>query len=160
MALLNPYSEAIQKAKDELVKVGKKIEELQSLKKRKMTLEAFISNATQLLEVPAAEPEPEPKLALSLSKTRTVRIPLWKFIQAAMRGNANALSAKEVLDVLVSRNVEVRGEFKTETVRGAMTGKPEIFERTDDGKFRLRPIGEPQALTGLKEDSATQEITH
>jgi hypothetical protein len=168
MTLVNPYRDVIEKAKRDLAEVSKRIEELKTLRKRKIALESLIANATRLLEDAEQtgqqqEPPDLPMLAYGLAapivavRTHT---PLWKHIQSALENESAPLSAKEVLDILVRKNVQVNGTHKIETVRASMSCRPDIFERTTRGMFSARPVGESRRLSGLIENSAAQETTH
>lgn len=137
------FREAIIAAKKEIDEINEQLAALDPLLVRKTQLQSFIATGEAL----CAKPEAQTRFPITNAfPLPTARIPLWKHIKDAIDGRANPMSAKEVLDVLVSRNVKVKGDFPAETVRGAMLGKPQLFEKQADGKFVVRPIGQTKSF--------------
>jgi hypothetical protein len=138
MASQNAYRQAIQRAKDELGEINKKLEDHQALLRRKATLESYIQLGEQLASE-ASSPLPE----IDFTKSPVMilaprRVPLWQVIMEAVSGERMPISAKEALDVMQQKGHPVNGAHKVENVRAAMTNKPEVFEKTTTGKFILR----------------------
>jgi len=163
----DPFQQVLQVAKLKLLALDRAIVELEKLKVQRETWSQFISITEAILDghVPLEIADVQmmfPELLRSVAQQEPAaeRPPeirqdrLWKVIQLVLQMHKRPMHAAEVLsEVLKTDRDAVRGDNQRETIRGAMTRKPEIFERVGRGVFAL--VEWPQRLkviAGKEED--------
>jgi hypothetical protein len=62
---------------------------------------------------------------------------LWEIARRVLLQEQRSMTAKEILERVTSLGHKVRGRTPAEAVRTALIRKPEVFQRTEDGKFQL-----------------------
>jgi hypothetical protein len=68
-----------------------------------------------------------------------VQMPIWQHTQSILSSNGNKpMNIAEITDALAARRVKLESKTPSESVRTTLIRKPDIFERVEGGKFKLK----------------------
>jgi hypothetical protein len=74
------------------------------------------------------------------SMANTSEPPIWRGAQEVLEAANRPMSAPEITECLQAMSWPISGETPVETVRTALARKPDLFERTERGMFKLKDI--------------------
>jgi hypothetical protein len=63
--------------------------------------------------------------------------PLWQGARNILKGSIEPMSAKQIAEALTAMGWKLEGKTPIESIRTTLIRKPGVFERLDDGRFRL-----------------------
>jgi hypothetical protein len=144
------FVHALQEARTEARSLDARIAEIHKLQVRRDILTTFISIAEAVIAGDMAtgreemerlfpewkEEEPSENLQ---SGTDVREDRLWKVLQTILQLNKYPMTAGEILEQLLKTDKKaVQGEHQRETVRNAMSRKPDVFEKVSRGLFVLK----------------------
>jgi hypothetical protein len=67
-----------------------------------------------------------------------VLVTIWQAARDLLQRKTKPMTAKQITDALLITGVQIEGKHRMESVRVALTRKPEIFEKLTDGRFHLK----------------------
>ena len=73
--------------------------------------------------------------------------PIWRGAQQVLESAKSPMSAPDITELLQAMGWPISGDTPVETVRTALARKPDVFERTDRGMFKLKNDPNPVRIT-------------
>lgn len=152
-----PLELVISEAKQEIDLIQAELRRIEALQRRMVTLEQFVLTAEQLategslvraranlnlVGINEVVRESRSEAAGLLPTER-----LWEAIQLIMQVRKKPMTPAEVLVALEAEKFKIQGEHRRETVRSAMSRKPDLFEKVQRGLYALKAWSEETKLS-------------
>jgi hypothetical protein len=64
--------------------------------------------------------------------------PVWQAALEVLARKGKPLTAAQITDSLLSKGIKIEGKTPVESVRVALTRKPDVITRLKDGRFQMR----------------------
>jgi hypothetical protein len=125
---INQYQKTVESLEQQLSDVDLQLAHLQKLMRRRDDLRMAIGHLKRIIADDAGE----------LSASGPEDFPLWKRLEQILSQSKEPMTVKQLADAVIALGGKIDTSSPPETVRTNLLRKPDIFERTEAGLYKVK----------------------